>query len=66
VLKSGVICTQEAFMDRTLEQFDRLIMTALEQLDHVRGTTYERYAENVLEVLVCRREMYAHYLSLLN
>lgn len=53
-------------MDRTLEQFDRLIMTALEHLEHVRGTTYERYAENLLEVLVCRREMYAYYLSLLN
>jgi len=53
-------------MDRTLERFDRLIMLALEHLDHVRGTAYERYAENVVETLVCRREFYAYHLSLLN
>lgn len=53
-------------MDETLERFDRLIMMALEHLDHVRGSVYERYAENVLESLVCRRELYMHYLSLIN
>lgn len=56
----------EAVMDATLERIDRLIMMALEHLDQVRGTAYERYAENVLESLVCQREKYAYYLSLLN
>jgi hypothetical protein len=56
----------EAVMDATLERIDRLIMVALEHLDHVRGTVYERYAENVVETLVCHRENYTHYLSLLN
>ena len=53
-------------MNGTLEQFDRLIITALEHLEHVRGTTYERYAENLLESLVCSRERYTYFLSLLN
>lgn len=53
-------------MDATLEMFDRLIMAALEHLDNVRGTSYEPYAEEILEALVCRREQYTHYLSLLN
>lgn len=53
-------------MDATLERIDSLIMVALEHLDHVRGTVYERYAENVVETLVCQREKYTYYLSLLN
>lgn len=53
-------------MDATLERIDRLIMMALEHLDHVRGTDCEGYAENVLESLVCARERYTIYLSLLN
>jgi hypothetical protein len=53
-------------MDTTLERIDRLIMMALEHLDHVRGTECERYAESVLESLVCQRERYTYYLSLLN
>jgi hypothetical protein len=56
----------EAVMDATLERIDRLIMMALEHLDQMRGTEYERYAENVLESLVCQREKYTYYLSLLN
>jgi len=32
----------EAVMDATLERLDRLIMMALEHLDHVRGTDCER------------------------
>jgi hypothetical protein len=53
-------------MDATIERFDRLISLALEHLDHVRGTVYERYAENLLDSLVCQRERYTRYLSLLN
>ncbi|GAB4484273.1 MAG: hypothetical protein OHK006_08140 [Thermodesulfovibrionales bacterium] len=53
-------------MDPKLEQFDRLIMNALDHLDHLRGTRFERYAEEVLENLVCQRETYAHHLRLLN
>ncbi len=53
-------------MDVTLERIDRLIVMALEHLDHVRGTESERYAENMLESLVCQRERYTYYLSLLN
>jgi hypothetical protein len=53
-------------MDATLERFDRLIMMALEQIDHLRGSRHERYAEDMLESLVCQRERYAYYLSLLN
>lgn len=53
-------------MDATLERFDRLIMIALEHLDHLRGTPYERYAEELLDSLVCQREHYTHYLSQLN
>jgi hypothetical protein len=56
----------KAVMDTTLERIDRLIMMALEHLDHVRGTECERYAESVLESLVCQRERYTYYLSLLN
>ncbi len=53
-------------MDATLERLDRLIGVALEHLAHVQGTPFERYAENMLEDLVCQRERYVHYLSLLN
>jgi len=53
-------------MDAMIDRFDRLIMNALEHLDHVRGTIHERYAEEMLGSLVCRREFYLHYLSLLN
>jgi hypothetical protein len=53
-------------MDAMLDRIDRLIMMALEHLDHVRGTDCERYAESVLESLVCERERYTFYLSLLN
>lgn len=53
-------------MDATIERLDRLIRIALEHLDHVKGTVYERYAEKLLDSLVCERERYTHYLSLLN
>jgi hypothetical protein len=53
-------------MNDTLDRFDRLIMNALEHLGHVRGTPYERYAESLLDSLVCQRERYTNYLSLLN
>ncbi|MDH4233026.1 MAG: hypothetical protein OEW04_13480 [Nitrospirota bacterium] len=53
-------------MDATLEMFDRLIKVALEHLDNVRGTACEPYAMEIVEALVCRREQYRHYLSLLN
>lgn len=53
-------------MDATLDRIDRLIMMALEHFDHVRGTACERYAENVLDSLVCERKRYTFYLSLLN
>jgi len=53
-------------MDATLERIDRLVVMALEHLDYVRGTDCERYAENMLESLVCERDRYAFYLSLLN
>ena len=53
-------------MDATLEKFDRLILRALEHLDMHKGTTWERYAEGMLESLICQRERYAHYLSMLN
>lgn len=56
----------EAVMDATLEKFDRLILRALEHLDMHKGTTWERYAEGMLESLICQRERYAHYLSMLN
>jgi hypothetical protein len=63
---SAVEWDQEAGMDDTLDRFDRLIMNALEHLGHVRGTPYERYAESLLDSLVCQRERYTNYLSLLN
>jgi len=53
-------------MDATLRRLDLLIMTALEHLDYLRGTRFERYAEDLLDSLVCQRERYTHYLSLLN
>lgn len=53
-------------MDAMLERFDRIILMALEHLEHVRGTHFEGYAEEVVERLVCRRELYARHLSLLN
>jgi hypothetical protein len=53
-------------MDATLRRLDLLIMTALEHLDYLRGTRFEKYAEDVLDSLVCQRERYTHYLSLLN
>ncbi len=53
-------------MDATLERLDRLIMMALEHLEHLRGTDHEHYAETVLESLVCQRERYTEYLSMLN
>jgi len=62
----GVRWNQEVVMDAKLEMFDRLIMVALEHIENVRGTSYEPYAEEILEALVCRREQYARYLSLLN
>ncbi len=66
LFKMAVKWNQGVVMDATLEMFDRLIMAALEHLDNVRGTSYEPYAEEILEALVCRREQYTHYLSLLN
>lgn len=53
-------------MDAKLQEYDRLILVALEHLDHVRGTNCEKYAENILDHLVCARERYAWFLSLLN
>ncbi len=53
-------------MDATIERFDRLIRVALEHLEHVKGTVHERYAEELLESLVCQRERYTHFLSLMN
>jgi len=53
-------------MDAAIERFDRLISVALEHLDHVRGTVHERYAEELLDFLVCQRERYTNVLSLMN
>jgi len=53
-------------MDTTIDRLDRLISIAPEHLDHVRGIVYERYAEELLDSLVCQRERYTYYLSLLN
>jgi hypothetical protein len=53
-------------METTLEKIDRLILMALEQLDTVKGTAWERYAEEMLESLICQRERYTQYLSMLN
>jgi len=53
-------------MDATLEKIDRLIIMALEHIDIVRGTAWERYAEHVLETLICQRKRYAQYLRILN
>jgi hypothetical protein len=52
-------------MDAKLEMFNQLIMVALE-ISTMSGESYEPYAEEILEALVCRREQYAHYLSFLN
>ena len=53
-------------MDATLQRIDRLINLALEQVDFVKGTAWERYAEHLLDTLICRREWYTRYLSMLN
>lgn len=53
-------------MDAVLERLDRIILVALEQLDYVKGTRFEGYAEEMLDSLICQREKYTHYLSLLN
>lgn len=39
-----------------LEQFDMLIQCAIEHLELMRGTVYERYAEDILNSIVAEKE----------
>ncbi len=49
-----------------LEQFDRLIRTAQENLEHTKGTIYEKYAEDQLKNLIIEREKFIFLMSLSN
>jgi hypothetical protein len=53
-------------MDKCLETFDRLILISLEHQEHLRGTTYERYAEEVTRNLIIEREKFILLMSLSN
>ncbi|HEX8949453.1 MAG TPA: hypothetical protein VF790_10855 [Dissulfurispiraceae bacterium] len=41
-----------------VERFDLLIQLAEEHLEYVRGTIYEKYAENLLEEVIAEKEEY--------
>ena len=43
---------------QTVEKFDVLIQFALEHLELMRGTIYEKYAESLLEAIIREREEY--------
>ena len=42
----------------TMEKFDMLIRCAVEHLELMRGTIYEKYAEGLLEAVTREREEY--------
>lgn len=53
-------------MDPYLRRLNQLIRCTAESLEYLRGTTYERYTENLLIAIIERREAYIAYLSLIN
>lgn len=53
-------------MSGCLEQFDRLIRTAEENLEHTKGTIYEKFAEDQLNNLLIERERFIFLMSLSN
>jgi hypothetical protein len=42
--------------NQRIEQFDLLIQCALEHLELMRGTVYERYAEDILNSIIAEKE----------
>lgn len=42
--------------NQRIEQFDLLIQCALEHLELMRGTVYERYAEDILNSIISEKE----------